>query len=171
MRRHNNIVRTALLEFAGKEIKHTGDGIMASFASASNGVEAAIVIQRACNAHNKGRPDLELHLRIGLNAGEPIEEEDDLFGSTVQLSARVCAEAETDEILCTNVVRELSSGKDLTFAAKGATDLKGFKDPIALYKVLWRAESPVAASTTVKKAAKARGVAKEPNTKDNEAKS
>lgn len=149
VRRHNSIVRTALAEYTGKEIKHTGDGIMASFASASNGVEAAIVIQRACAAHNEKRPDLPLHLRIGLNAGEPIEEEDDLFGTTVQLSARVCAEADTDEILCTNVVRELSAGKDLTFTEKGGHELKGFKDPVTLYEVLWAPEATTAAAPPV----------------------
>lgn len=154
VRRHNSIVRTALAEFAGKEIKHTGDGIMASFASASHGVEAAVIIQRACAAHNEKRPDLPLHLRIGLNAGEPIEEEDDLFGTTVQLSARVCAKAGTDEILCTNVVRELSAGKDLVFATKGVHDLKGFKDPVTLYEVLWDAKPPTAAPGNGKKEAK-----------------
>ena len=137
VRRHNNIVRRALADFTGKEVKHTGDGIMASFSSAANGVEAAVAIQLACAAHNVKRPDLQLHLRIGINAGEPIEEEDDLFGTTVQLSARVCAKSGTDEILCTNVVRELSAGKGLTFVAKGEHALKGFKDPVALYEVLW----------------------------------
>ncbi|PKU26371.1 adenylate/guanylate cyclase domain-containing protein [Telmatospirillum siberiense] len=163
VRRHNSIVRTALAEYAGKEIKHTGDGIMASFASASNAIEAAIVIQRACAAHNDMRPELPLHLRIGLNAGEPIEEEDDLFGTTVQLSARVCAKAETDEILCTNVVRELSAGKDLTFVAKGMQELKGFKETVPVYEVLWKpsveAAAPPPAPSTPKKEPKAKSTA------------
>ncbi len=138
VRRHNAIVRSALAELAGKEIKHTGDGIMASFASAANGVEAAIVIQREIAEHNAKRADQPLHVRIGINAGEPIEEEDDIFGSTVQLAARVCAKCETDEILCTNVVRELSSGKGFAFEAQGAQTLKGFKEPIPLYLIQWR---------------------------------
>ncbi|MDR3438002.1 adenylate/guanylate cyclase domain-containing protein [Telmatospirillum sp.] len=142
VRRHNSIVRSALAEFAGKEIKHTGDGIMASFSSAANGVEAAIAIQKACAAHNEKSPNLPLHLRIGINAGEPIQEEDDLFGTTVQLSARVCAKAASNEILCTNVVRELSAGKDLTFDAKGVHELKGFKDAVPLFAVQWT--TPVA---------------------------
>ncbi|MTJ80178.1 MAG: hypothetical protein F8N37_04025, partial [Telmatospirillum sp.] len=146
LRRHNSIVRSALAEFVGREIKHTGDGIMASFASAANGVEAAISIQRACEAHNARNPDLPLHLRIGLNSGEPIQEGDDLFGTTVQLSARVCAKAAANEILCTNVVRELSAGKDLTFDSKGIQELKGFKDPVPLYAVRWAL--PVETSTS-----------------------
>ncbi len=138
VRRHNTIVRAALAEFSGKEIKHTGDGIMASFVSASQGVEAAITIQRAVAAHTLKNPDSGLHLRIGMNAGEPIEEEDDLFGSTVQLAARVCAKAEADQILCTNVVRELSSGKNFVFRSIGGYELKGFKQRIELFAVTWK---------------------------------
>ena len=137
VRRHNTIVRNALAEFSGKEIKHTGDGIMASFNSAAGGVEAAVAIQRAVAVHNGSRPDLPLHLRIGINAGEPIEEENDLFGSTVQLAARVCAAAQSDQIVCTNVVRELSTAKGLNFKDLGNHVAKGFKDPIPLYEVLW----------------------------------
>lgn len=138
VRRHNSIVRSALSEFSGKEIKHTGDGIMASFASASNAVEAAITIQRAVADNNLMKPDQILHLRIGMNSGEPIVEEDDLFGTTVQLAARVCAKAASDQILCTNVVRELSSGKSgLKFQSVGEQELKGFKEPMPLYEVVW----------------------------------
>ncbi len=148
VRRHNNIVRGALAEFSGKEIKHTGDGIMASFQSAANGIEAAIAIQQAIAIHNEGHADQQLHVRIGMNSGEPIEEEDDLFGTTVQLAARVCAACGTDEILCTNVVRELSAGKGLTFVEKGAQELKGFKEPVPLFQVLWEAmpDSPAQAA-------------------------
>ncbi|HIJ37360.1 MAG TPA: adenylate/guanylate cyclase domain-containing protein [Rhodospirillaceae bacterium] len=137
VRRHNSIVRTALAEFSGKEIKHTGDGIMAAFSSAANGVEACVAIQKAIAQHNEKHTDQPLHVRIGINAGEPIEEEDDLFGTTVQLAARVCAKTGTDEIFCTNVVRELSAGKGLIFIDQGVFELKGFKEPIALFQVLW----------------------------------
>ena len=139
VRRHNTIVRAALAQYSGKEVKHTGDGIMASFVSASNGVEAAVAIQKAVASHNAKHPDQGLHLRIGMNAGEPIEEEDDLFGTTVQLAARVCAKADTDQVFCTNVVRELSSGKKIDFTSLGAHALKGFRDPVELFEVVWKA--------------------------------
>jgi class 3 adenylate cyclase len=138
VRRHNSIVRTALANFLGKEIKHTGDGIMASFASSANAVEAAVEIQRQVAAHNQRSPGQELHLRIGLNAGEPIQEEDDLFGTTVQLAARVCAATATDQILCTQVVRDLSFGKAIEFRPAGEHALKGFKERMMLVEVVWR---------------------------------
>jgi class 3 adenylate cyclase len=138
VRRHNTIVRNALAQFSGKEIKHTGDGIMASFASAASGVEAAIAIQRAIAKNNGLTPHQDLHIRVGINAGEPIEEEEDLFGTTVQLAARVCARCDMDEILCSNVVKELASGRGLTFESLGAQELKGFKEQVVLHKVEWR---------------------------------
>ena len=88
VRQHNTAVRDALKAHAGNEIKHTGDGIMASFASARGAVDCAVAIQRALAAGDAVR------VRIGLNAGEPVAEEQDLYGTSVQLAARVCAEAE-----------------------------------------------------------------------------
>jgi class 3 adenylate cyclase len=137
VRKHNTIVRTALAQYQGKEVKHTGDGIMASFASAANAVEATVFIQRQVAAHNARLPNLSLHLRIGLNAGEPIQEEDDLFGATVQLAARVCAATASDQTLCTLGVKELSLGKGLTFKDAGTHTLKGFKERFPLWEVVW----------------------------------
>lgn len=142
VRRHNAIVRQALAEFDGREVKHTGDGIMASFASTANAVDAAVAIQRAVGTHNAAAPDLPVHLRIGINAGEPIQEEDDLFGTTVQLAARVCAKAAADQVVCTNVVRELSQGKGRLFLSLGDHELKGFRDPVPLFEVSWQGEAP-----------------------------
>jgi class 3 adenylate cyclase/pimeloyl-ACP methyl ester carboxylesterase len=132
VRRHNSIVREALKAHAGREIKHTGDGIMASFTSARGAVDCAIAIQRAISEGEGVR------VRIGLNAGEPVAEEQDLYGTSVQLAARVCAEADGGEILVSNVVRELAAGKGFLFNDRGEAALKGFEDPVRLYGVRWR---------------------------------
>ena len=137
VRRHNSIVRAALAEYGGKQIKHTGDGIMAAFPSPSAGVEASVAIQRAVAANNSRFPDQSLHLRIGINAGEPIEEEEDMFGGMVQLSARVCAAAGTDQIFCSSIVKDLSTGKGLNFVSRGPVSLKGFSEKVTLYEVNW----------------------------------
>jgi class 3 adenylate cyclase/pimeloyl-ACP methyl ester carboxylesterase len=132
VRQHNAVVREALRTQAGSEIKHTGDGIMASFASARGAVDCAIAIQRTL-AEGDG-----VRVRIGMNAGEPVAEESDLFGTSVQLAARVCAEADGGEILVSNVVRELAAGKGFLFNDRGDHALKGFEDPVKLYEVKWR---------------------------------
>jgi len=134
VRQHNTVVREALKAHAGKEIKHTGDGIMASFASARGAVDCAIAIQRTLAVGDSVR------VRIGLNAGEPVAEEHDLFGTAVQLAARICARAEPGQILAANVVRELAAGKGFLFADGGDVALRGFEDPVRLYQVRWERE-------------------------------
>jgi class 3 adenylate cyclase/pimeloyl-ACP methyl ester carboxylesterase len=139
LRTHNRIVRDALKAHSGSEIKHTGDGIMASFASASRALECAIAMQRAFAEHNESAEE-SIRVRIGLNAGEPVAEEEDLFGTAVQLAARICAHAEPGQILAPIVVRELAAGKGFLLADRGDVALRGFEDPVRLYEVRWREE-------------------------------
>jgi len=137
VRAHNRIVREALSANAGKEIKHTGDGIMASFAKTSDGVDAAIQMQREVAIHNQHNPNLPLHLKIGLNAGEPIAEDNDLFGTTVQLSARIVDKAKADQIFVSEIVRGICAGKQYKFINRGGFPMKGFGDDVILYEVVW----------------------------------
>jgi class 3 adenylate cyclase len=78
-----------------------------------------------------------VRVRIGLNAGEPVSEDDDLFGTAVQLARRVCDYAEPGQVLVSNVVRELCAGKRMQFASRGDIELKGFDEPVRLYEVRW----------------------------------
>jgi class 3 adenylate cyclase len=140
VRAHNAIVREALSAHGGSEIKHTGDGIMASFSTASGALECAVAIQRAVALRQAQGDGENLAVHVGLNAGEPVAEDQDLFGTAVQLARRICDEAEAGEILVSNVVRELAAGKGFLFADRGASALKGFDDPVRLYEVRWREE-------------------------------
>jgi adenylate cyclase len=88
-------VRAALTQLGGSEVKHTGDGIMASFISASQAVRAAMRVQRALYEHNEAEGS-RFHVRIGVAAGEPITEQDDLFGAAVQQAARLCSCSQPD---------------------------------------------------------------------------
>jgi class 3 adenylate cyclase/pimeloyl-ACP methyl ester carboxylesterase len=137
VRAHNQIVREALRARGGSETKHTGDGIMASFPSASRAIESAIEIQQAVATYNEHHPEMRLGVRIGLNAGEPVAEERDLFGTAVQLARRVCDRAEPGQILVPEGVRYLVAGKGFLFADTGIVSLKGFEDPMRLYEVRW----------------------------------
>ncbi|RCK04123.1 hypothetical protein TH5_21815, partial [Thalassospira xianhensis MCCC 1A02616] len=135
---HNQIVRTALINNYGKEVKHMGDGIMAVFPSSASSVEAAIEIQRNMAQHN-GRDELKFQIRIGINAGEAITEENDLFGSVVQLAARVCAQAGGDEILVSQNVKDTYAGSRAAFTSKGTRQMKGFAEPIEVFAATSRA--------------------------------
>jgi len=133
VRAHNTVVRAALSRYGGAETKHTGDGIMASFPLASSAIDAAIAIQQGVAA-----APVKFRVRIGLNAGEPVVEESDLFGTAVQLARRVCDKAEAGTILVTDVVRQLAAGKGFLFSDQGVEPLKGFDDPVRLYQVRWQ---------------------------------
>ena len=138
LRVHNTLIRDALHAHNGSEVKHTGDGIMASFAVVSGAVACAIAIQTAFASHNDQGPDTPIHIRIGLTAGEPVMENEDLFGAAVQLASRICDCAEPGAILVANVIRELCMGKAFLFADTGDIALRGFEDPVRLYEVRWR---------------------------------
>ncbi len=134
---HNALTRNSLNAHQGREIKHTGDGIMASFVSVPDAVECAIAIQKAFAAYNQEHAEAPLYLRIGMSAGEPIEEHGDLFGKAVQLAARLCAHAEPAQILIDQVVFDQWSGKQLPFADLGEVTPKGFVYAVRVYEVQW----------------------------------
>jgi len=123
----------------GREVKHTGDGVLASFSDVSAAVTCAQNVQKAFAAHRNAHPDDPLHIRIGMSAGEPISQSGDIFGSVVNLAARVCAEAGSDEIMVSGAVRELTLGKTFPFEPIGDADLRGFSEKVALYRVGWGA--------------------------------
>jgi class 3 adenylate cyclase/pimeloyl-ACP methyl ester carboxylesterase len=139
LREHERITREVLKAHGGAEIKTDGDSFMVSFSSVTKAVECAIALQRAFEERNEKAAE-PLEIRAGLNAGEPIAEEGDLFGSTVILAARVAAQAGAGEILIPEPVRHLLSGKQFLFSDRGDVALKGFEDAVRLYEVRWREE-------------------------------
>jgi len=135
---HDAIVRDALSALGGREVKHTGDGIMASFVSAAGAVRCAIQVQRELAKHAQANPDRQLKVRVGAAAGEPVEQHNDLFGSTVQLASRLCAHAQPEQILVSNAIAELCLGKGLQFEDLGEVTLKGFGYPVRAHSAAWK---------------------------------
>lgn len=133
---HDGIVRDALAAHGGREIKHLGDGIMAAFAFATSAVRCMSRIQQTVAEREPENARYHLQLRIGAAAGEPVESHNDLFGSTVQLAARLCAHAGPQQSLVSNVVAELCIGKGLAFHDLGEVHLKGFDVPVHVHAVL-----------------------------------
>jgi len=129
---HDDVVRSALPGCGGVEAGHTGDGIFARFSSAAAAVRCADAIQQRFAARNT-ESDVELHVRIGINAGEPLEGGGEMFGAAVNKAARVCAAAGPDQILVTPVVHALVEGKGFSFTDRGEHTLKGFAEPVRLY--------------------------------------
>ena len=136
-REHDDIVRACLRRHAGHELKHTGDGVMASFDSVADAMTCAIAIQRALAERNRAQPERAIHVRIGINAGEPISEDGQLFGTSVNAAARICAQAQPGQILVADVVRLLATGKDMRFVDRGWFALRGLPARHHLYEVRW----------------------------------
>jgi class 3 adenylate cyclase len=136
---HDSVVRDALKALNGREVKHTGDGIMASFVSAAAAVRCAAQIQRGLAQRAGEQSNHPVRVRIGGAAGEPVEHGNDIFGSTVQLAARLCSHAEPEQIVVSSVVADLCIGKGLMFRALGEVSLKGFDQPVHAHSVEWSA--------------------------------
>lgn len=135
IRAHDAIVRRCLSEAEGREVKHTGDGIMASFASTEKAIDCAIAIQQGFHRYNHGNPE-PLHVRLGLDCGEPVEDSNDLFGATVQLAARLCATASSDQILVSDNVRQQHRCLDI-FTPTKRKRLKGFSHLVPTFECSW----------------------------------
>lgn len=141
LRDHNKIVRQELDLHRGREVKHTGDGIMATFMSTASAVAFAITVQRAFRDRNEAHA-VPLDVKIGISAGEPVTDgNDDLFGAAVQLAARLCDWASAGEITTSVAVRELCIGKQFSFEDRGHVQLKGRPEPTIVYRVAWSGEA------------------------------
>lgn len=133
VRAHDSLVRRSLADHGGREIKHTGDGIMACFGDAGESVACSHAIHRAFDAFNLAS-DEKLEVRIGIDAGEPVEDSNDLFGATVQRASRICDAGAPQRTFVSAIVREAAKDR-FSFSWIGFRRLKGIGEPIALYEV------------------------------------
>lgn len=139
LREHNTVVRDALTKFAGREVKHTGDGVMASFDVADQAVRAAIEMSKgiaAIEVPESGDADERLSIRIGMTSGEPLEEHGDLFGSVVNLASRLCDFADSGEILISAACLNEISEDAFELESIGNVSIRGFDDPISVSRVI-----------------------------------
>ena len=123
---HDLIIRRSLVASRGREVKHTGDGIMASFEDVANALECALAIQSGFEARMSDEATHELLVRIGIAAGEPVDHNDDLFGSTVNLASRICDASHPGHILTSDLVHEMGTERGFAFGQGEDVDLKGF---------------------------------------------
>jgi class 3 adenylate cyclase len=141
LREHERLIRHGLREHGGEEVKTFGDGFLASFRSTQQALRCAISLQRAFDVlepvHGE-RP----RLRVGLNAGEPISENDALYGQAVSVAARIAHSAAGGTILAAGVVRELVAGKGFEFRGHSVDQVPGTDEPVHVFEVEWREAVP-----------------------------
>jgi len=133
---HDLIIRRALVTSRGREVKHTGDGIMASFDAVPSALECALAIQAGFAERTESGGSPPLRVRIGLAAGEPVDHNDDLFGATVTLASRICAAAGAGQILASEMVYGLGSAAGFRFDSGHERTLKGFSNQLRLFELL-----------------------------------
>ncbi len=130
-REHDALVRGIVEAHSGFEVEKEGDAFMLAFAGARPAVECACEIQRALVDH-------ALAVRMGLNTGDVVDEDDRYFGRTVFLAARVSGQARGGEILVSDVTRTLVGDlPGVTFADRGQHDLRGLTGRHRLWEVEW----------------------------------
>ncbi|MFC1673488.1 adenylate/guanylate cyclase domain-containing protein [Pseudomonadota bacterium] len=144
VRAHNRVVRDALAKTSGKEIKHTGDGIMASFDNVTNSLLATQQMQMMIRLHNGQNPDVPLKVKVGINAGRVVMEEQDLYGVTVQMAARIVDKAKGDQIFVSDTVYGMAKGGSWRFVTRGPYFLKGIDGPAYLHECVWDDKTDVA---------------------------
>lgn len=142
-REHLRILSDAVIASGGREVKRTGDGVMAAFVSATDGVRCAVLIQQQVTA------DGQLSVRVGLNAGEVSSEDGDFYGMPVNVAARLCDAAVGGQVLVSDLVRGLVGSRGgQHFESRGSLSLKGLQEPVHAWEVLWR-QAPAESVATV----------------------
>ncbi len=133
--RHEQIVRGELEGANGREVKTTGDGVLAVFEGPATAVRCAAAIRAASNRQG-------LQIRAGIHVGEVESAGSDIRGVAVHEAARVMAASNPDEILVSETTRALSLTNDLEFADRGEHQLKGFEGPRRLYAYVEAKQRP-----------------------------
>ncbi len=136
-REHFSILRQAIAEAGGTEVKNLGDGVMVAFSSTTAALSCAVAMQQGVERDNRDR-EHSVGLRVGLSAGEVTREDDDYFGEPVIEAARLCATCESGQILATDVVRAMAGRRNRhECRSLGELTLKGLPDPVETVQVLW----------------------------------
>ena len=138
---HDALLTAAIAGTRGTVVKNLGDGLMATFAGASDAVNAAVAIQQAIGRHNRSRA-LLLEVRIGISAGDVLFEESDCFGIPVIEASRLCGAAAGGQILASEMVRWLARTSEATWTPVGSLELKGLPDPVPAVEVGWEPLPP-----------------------------
>src|SRR4051794_11513189 len=134
---HFRLLRGAVAAAGGTEVKNLGDGLMVMFTSPSRALSGAVGIQQAIEHHNRSATE-PFAVRIGMSAGEAIEEDADFFGDPVVEAARLCAAADGGQVLAAELVRSLvGRHATQTFVDVGPLQLKGIPEPVHAVEVLW----------------------------------
>jgi class 3 adenylate cyclase len=124
---HDRIMHGLMAKYGGREVRHTGDGMMLSFQLASAAVQCALDAQRDCAKLTRSEAPA---IRMGLAAGEPVTQHEKIFGATVEQARAICRAAQPGEVLTSTAVRDLCAGKGLNFVDAPTIRAPGLAAPL-----------------------------------------
>jgi class 3 adenylate cyclase/tetratricopeptide (TPR) repeat protein len=133
---HFGLLRDAVGETGGREVKNTGDGLMVAFDSAAAAVSCAVLIQQRFERRNRSAVE-PLAIKAGLSAGDASTAEGDVFGMPVIEAARLCDRCSAGQILAKELVAHLAAGRGHAFHSVGALELKGLPESLEAVEVVW----------------------------------
>jgi class 3 adenylate cyclase len=134
LRAHDDVIREAIKTNEGTEVERAGDSFMAAFSTARRAVACALDIQRTLAIARKDHADEAVHVRIGMDTGEVLAEEDRYFGSTVFRAARIADLAPGGRIFVSEATKVLASQAGFKFDDLGDHELKGLGAGHRLYE-------------------------------------
>jgi adenylate cyclase len=142
------LIEPKIKEHRGHTVKNTGDGLLAEFPSVVDAVRCAVEVQRAMADRNAETPeDKRITFRIGVNLGDVIAEEDDIFGDGVNVAARLQTLADPGEICVSRVVRDQVRDRlGFAFDDMGEQSVKNIARPVRVYRVRDPIEEPLPAA-------------------------
>jgi class 3 adenylate cyclase/tetratricopeptide (TPR) repeat protein len=134
---HFALIRAAIKETGGREVKNTGDGVMVAFESAAAAVACGVSVQQRLERRNRKR-DEQLLIKVGLSVGDATAAEGDYFGMPVIEAARLCDRAQGGQILAKEIVAHLMGAREAqAFKPVGEFEVKGLPEPLAIVEVAW----------------------------------
>src|ERR1700676_1440678 len=133
---HFGLLREAISEAGGRELKNTGDGLTAAFDSAAAAFWGAVSVQQRFERRNRSAEE-QLLIKVGVSSGDATAVDGDYFGMPVIEAARLCDRCSGPQILAKELVAHLAGGRGHTFKAMGALELKGLPEPLAAVEVAW----------------------------------
>jgi class 3 adenylate cyclase len=130
MQEYFSISQISITKFSGEVIKYTGDGILALFPSTQQTLRASLFARSMFALHNRKFPLLPITVRMGVNVGDVIKDDIDAYGTSINLSARLCDASQPGHILCSNIVALRNQNQGFQFESYTDIFAKGF--PVAI---------------------------------------
>ena len=144
LKEYRSIMSAKIKEYTGRVVDASGDNLLAEFSSAVDAVECSVEIQKVLKKKNEDLSgDKKLEFRIGVNIGDVVQDGDRIYGSGVNIAARIEGIADPGGVcISRNAYDHVNDKLELEYEYLGEYEVKNIKEPVRVYKVLLESLSP-----------------------------